>query len=461
MTMLPIAGTEVPIPASSAATPVPPAAAAAETKKEPVVAEPSAKTGGAPGLAEPPLSVQTNSPLEVDGPASWEDREPSLPSRKAPPALTTNNRVPVASSSSSSSSKPAGSRVYSRQDILDLRPQEFERVSLYITGLSVASEGNAGGYGGRDRGDRGGYGGKQGGGARDRGDREGGRGGGEYRERGEFRGGDRRDRGDRNNNKDAPTGDDWGKEKLPSPAKASKPVIPFKKDRDDPLENLSQEMTEILNKITPQTFEKLSRQILELKLENTAMLDRLVKLIFEKAVYETGFSGVYAELCAFLKENATAWTFYTLVRDIEKDEYFWVKDFAFPEEYAGQYFSRTEAIEAVRDGAPMKAMPSISIDSKEVLLVQNHLVQVTPKFLVLFGFSMTSFALCFCIHYHRSARPCQITTTSLTCPWIRLTLIRAPKMSSPTRIRPRRTHRRMWPSVPVWLTTVNVNSLPQ
>ncbi|KAJ1408120.1 armadillo-type protein, partial [Ochromonadaceae sp. CCMP2298] len=84
-----------------------------------------------------------------------------------------------------------------------------------------------------------------------------------------------------------------------------------KKVISDPLELLATETTAILNKITPQTFEKLSASMLTLKVENIAMLDKLIEIIFEKAVQEQNFTNLYAELCAFLNASAQHWAFYT------------------------------------------------------------------------------------------------------------------------------------------------------
>eukprot|EP01033_Poteriospumella_lacustris_P013240 gene13240-9485_t len=299
--------------------------------------------------AQPYQHAQT-----VDAPASWE-ATPVLPGSTnigAPPALTKVAGAGAASTTAvpSSSSRP-NNRVYTRQHILDLKPATFETIAMYTTGAVVTGEVTPDGRKG------GGFG-------------KGGQGRGEYRDRGNNEGGGRRGgKGE---------GDEWSKEKLSPKAPPQKPNIPFKKDvKNDPLAALEVDATEIINKITPETFEKLSKKTLELKVVNTTMLDTLVKLIFEAAVTQAGFSGVFADLCNFLTENATQWNFFTVVKHFEKEEYFWIRDVVFPEEYAGPFYEKSAIASAIEsNNAPMKAMPGQNLSSVEVLLLDNHLVRI-------------------------------------------------------------------------------------
>lgn len=297
------------------------------------------------------LTVDTSVAQTVDAPASWE-ATPVLPGGSnigAPPALT---KVAGAATAAvpSSSSRP-NNRVYTRQQILDLKPATFETITMYTTGAVVTGEATPDGRKG------GGFG-------------KGGQGRGEYRDRGNNEGGGRRGgKGE---------GDEWSKEKLSPKAPPTKPNIPFKKDvKNDPLAALEVDATEIINKITPETFEKLSKKTLELKVVNTTMLDTLVKLIFEAAVTQAGFSGVFADLCNFLTENATHWNFFTVVKHFDKEEYFWIRDVVFPEEYAGPFYEKSAIASAIEsNNAPMKAMPGQNLSSVEVLLLENNLVRI-------------------------------------------------------------------------------------
>jgi hypothetical protein len=298
------------------------------------------------------LSVDTNVNQAV-APSNWENI-PVVPDQSfgAPPAL---HKISVAVPSSSSSSN---GHMYTRQQIMDLKPAEFQRIPMYTTGVTISGDATpdsrrgAGGF--RDgKGGQGGQGGR----------------GGEYRERGN------NENGGRGGNRD-----EWQKERLSPKNPPSKPVLAFKKDaKDDPMALLENDATDIINKITPETFEKLSKKTLELKVTNTAMLDTLVKLIFEAAVTQAGFSGVFADLCNFLTESAVDWNFFTVVKNVDKDEYFWIKDVTFPEEFAGPFYEKSAIYDAIASTPPMKAMPGQTLTSVDIVLVNNTLVRMSKN----------------------------------------------------------------------------------
>eukprot|EP00095_Tigriopus_kingsejongensis_P002292 snap_masked-scaffold400_size182785-processed-gene-0.10 protein:Tk02292 transcript:snap_masked-scaffold400_size182785-processed-gene-0.10-mRNA-1 annotation:"eukaryotic translation initiation factor 4 gamma 2" len=60
----------------------------------------------------------------------------------------------------------------------------------------------------------------------------------------------------------------------------------------------------ILNKLTPEKFEKLTVDILNVGLDSTVILKGVILLIFEKALDEPKYSSMYAQLCKRLAENA-------------------------------------------------------------------------------------------------------------------------------------------------------------
>lgn len=53
----------------------------------------------------------------------------------------------------------------------------------------------------------------------------------------------------------------------------------------------------VLNKLTPEKFEKLVGQVRELPIDNTERLQGVIDLVFEKAVDEPNFSVAYAYMC--------------------------------------------------------------------------------------------------------------------------------------------------------------------
>ena len=87
--------------------------------------------------------------------------------------------------------------------------------------------------------------------------------------------------------------------------------------------------------------------MLTLNITNTAMLDKLITLIFDKALQEPNFTNIYADLCVHLNTKAVNWIFFTIIRSCETNEYFWIKDFSFEPIAAGPYKSHKEIIDEV------------------------------------------------------------------------------------------------------------------
>lgn len=88
---------------------------------------------------------------------------------------------------------------------------------------------------------------------------------------------------------------------------AWKPAIPTltKKEVEDTEDDkdiacLLKNVRGILNKLTPQKYEKLLDQIKTLKIDTEEKLKRVIELIFEKAVDEPAFCIQYANLCKHL-----------------------------------------------------------------------------------------------------------------------------------------------------------------
>lgn len=60
----------------------------------------------------------------------------------------------------------------------------------------------------------------------------------------------------------------------------------------------------ILNKLTPEKFQKLSDDLLRTELTSSVILKGVILLIFEKALDEPKYSSMYAQLCKRLSEEA-------------------------------------------------------------------------------------------------------------------------------------------------------------
>ncbi|KAF4111791.1 hypothetical protein G5714_006586 [Onychostoma macrolepis] len=75
-------------------------------------------------------------------------------------------------------------------------------------------------------------------------------------------------------------------------------------DEDDPetlkTQELFRRVSSVLNKLTPQTFQPLMKQVTELTIDTEERLKGVVELIFEKAISEPNSSVVYANMCRCL-----------------------------------------------------------------------------------------------------------------------------------------------------------------
>jgi len=72
---------------------------------------------------------------------------------------------------------------------------------------------------------------------------------------------------------------------------------------DDPMAEIAKKARSILNKLTPQKFDKLVETFNELPIDNEEKLRLCMELVFEKAVDEPGFSVAYAKMCEVLKQK--------------------------------------------------------------------------------------------------------------------------------------------------------------
>ncbi|XP_059476758.1 eukaryotic translation initiation factor 4 gamma 1-like [Neocloeon triangulifer] len=87
--------------------------------------------------------------------------------------------------------------------------------------------------------------------------------------------------------------------KLNETENAWKPSTRKQSDEDDASEKeeLLKKVRSILNKITPEKFDKLMGQVKEMKIDTMEKLDGVINLIFLKAIDEPSFSHVYAKMC--------------------------------------------------------------------------------------------------------------------------------------------------------------------
>lgn len=86
--------------------------------------------------------------------------------------------------------------------------------------------------------------------------------------------------------------------------------------------------TSILNKMTPENFERLFAQLAAIEMLSLDMLKQVIRVVFEKAIDEPHFAAVYAELCQRMAaEPATkTWPFVRTARDDDTGAWAWLVD---------------------------------------------------------------------------------------------------------------------------------------
>ncbi|NXF34228.1 IF4G1 factor, partial [Nyctibius bracteatus] len=92
--------------------------------------------------------------------------------------------------------------------------------------------------------------------------------------------------------------------KLNKAEKAWKPSSKRASEEEDPenikTQDLLRRVRSILNKLTPQMFQQLMKQVMELSIDTEERLKGVIDLVFEKAISEPNFSVAYANMCRCL-----------------------------------------------------------------------------------------------------------------------------------------------------------------
>ncbi|NXJ72070.1 IF4G1 factor, partial [Rostratula benghalensis] len=99
--------------------------------------------------------------------------------------------------------------------------------------------------------------------------------------------------------------------KLNKAEKAWKPSSKRASEEEDPENIKTQELLRrvrsILNKLTPQMFQQLMKQVMELSIDTEERLKGVIDLVFEKAISEPNFSVAYANMCRCLMGVSRSW----------------------------------------------------------------------------------------------------------------------------------------------------------
>jgi hypothetical protein len=125
------------------------------------------------------------------------------------------------------------------------------------------------------------------------------------------------------------------------------------------------------------TFERLSNRIRTLNISSRALLDCLVELIFEKAIYEQNFSNLYADLCSDLERQSSTWSFINTVYDQDSHQYYWIADLPIDLNLAGPYQSIQECLSIVTSIIPPITRPiPTPYELKELIVSNNILIKI-------------------------------------------------------------------------------------
>ena len=150
----------------------------------------------------------------------------------------------------------------------------------------------------------------------------------------------------------------------------------------DAMEQLSFQVMGILNKITPQTFEKLVVQLCDIPIQTNALLDKLVSMVFEKAISEPKFSNMYAEMCASLDSTSKFWPFVQIVHNQDENNYYLMTDVDFDKNLAGPFKNAAECkasiVDAETDDSLLPEMVERTFDVKidSTFVFQELLVKI-------------------------------------------------------------------------------------
>lgn len=145
------------------------------------------------------------------------------------------------------------------------------------------------------------------------------------------------------------------------------------------VEKMAHEVLGILNKITPNTSSKLTQKLCEVQILNNAMLDRMIQLVFEKAIREINFANLYAEMCHTLEQGTKNlhWEAIKVVHDIENNVYFSIKDLDTSTGVTyGPFQSKDACIEGYLNSPASEGLVNPILSKPEYLLLNDSILKI-------------------------------------------------------------------------------------
>ncbi|OQS03851.1 eukaryotic translation initiation factor 4 gamma 2 [Thraustotheca clavata] len=143
--------------------------------------------------------------------------------------------------------------------------------------------------------------------------------------------------------------------------KSEKRWVPSKeKSVSAPEETAATQVKSLLNKLTRELFEKLTKSFCEIPLSSFSVLRTIIGMIMDKALEEPNFAEVYADLCSRLHTHISKsgpYNFLHPVEHISGEVWYWtaITSHSFPS-FQGPYTSVNACVEAL--DTPSKFVPA-------------------------------------------------------------------------------------------------------
>ena len=111
-------------------------------------------------------------------------------------------------------------------------------------------------------------------------------------------------------------------------------------------------------------------------------MDKLVSLVFEKAIQEPNFCNMYADMCVELQNQSKFWPFLQIVHNLDTNQYFWMTDLDFNNELAGPYPAEVACINGCKEKQEMKHI-NLSVQVEKLVITENNLIKIYQNYVIL------------------------------------------------------------------------------
>ncbi|OQR84149.1 eukaryotic translation initiation factor 4 gamma [Achlya hypogyna] len=124
------------------------------------------------------------------------------------------------------------------------------------------------------------------------------------------------------------------------------------------MEAVCKQVQSIMNKMTNQKFERLASQLSDINMDSSAMVEAVIKIIFDKALGEPHFCDMYANLCVYLEQKWKVWSYLQIVQHDDERKWYWTTMSDNDAEVVGPFGSIDEVLEsAAEDPLDVVAAP--------------------------------------------------------------------------------------------------------